>query len=425
MKVQEMRTDALIPYPNNPRQNEGAVDAVANSIREFGFKVPIVVDRNNVIVAGHTRLKAAQKLGLETVPVVVADDLTDEQARAFRLADNKTAELAEWDEEKLFEELDGINLDMSEFGFDEIVPEGAVVEVDVPEIDPDEVPQTKIGDLYKLGDHFLLCGDCTSPEDIWTLMGASGTEERAALVLTDPPYNMNYEGAGRTPAGKRKTNKIVNDHLTEEEFERFLEGVYRTMFSAMKDGAACYVFYKELGKGVFLQKMAGGGITFKQELIWVKNQLVLGGSDYQNIYEPCLYGCKGKNANTWNGKRKQRSVIEQIDLMNELELRQALRDALEAEETDVVRADKQKVNDLHPTMKPIKLLEKFVRNSSDKGDVVLDLFGGSGSTLMTCEQLGRRCYTMEIEPRFCDVIVKRWEGFTGKKAELLKGDQNV
>lgn len=149
---------------------------------------------------------------------------------------------------------------------------------------------------------------------------------------------------------------------------------------------------------------------------------MLGGSDYQNIYEPCLYGCKGKNAKTWNGKRKQRSVIEQIDLMNELELRQELREALEAEETDVVRADKQKVNDLHPTMKPIKLLEKFVRNSSAAGEIVLDLFGGSGSTLMTCEQLGRRCYTMEIEPRFCDVIVKRWEDFTGQKAELLKGE---
>lgn len=232
---------------------------------------------------------------------------------------------------------------------------------------------------------------------------------------------MGYEGAGGTPKKQRSKNKIKNDNLPKEEFERFLLSVYQCLSERMRDGASFYVFYKELGEGTFIRLLEAAGLTFKQELIWVKNQIVLGGAKYQNMYEPCLFGCKGKSVKGWYGSRKNRSVIEHIDLMGEDELRDALRDLLDGLGTDIIREKKVLVNDLHPTMKPVKLLAKLLRNSTRYGDCVLDAFGGSGSTLMACEQIGRTCYMMEYEPKYVDVIIKRWEGFTGKKAVLLNG----
>lgn len=243
----------------------------------------------------------------------------------------------------------------------------------------------------------------------------------ADLVITDPPYNMAYEGAGNTPESQRRKNKILNDKLPDDEFEKFLTASYSSMNYAMRDGASCYVFYKELGKGVFITAMESGGLTFKQELIWVKSQLVLGGSKYQSIYEPCLFGCKGNSVKFWYAGRKERSVIESTDLMNEFELRIAIKELFESIETDIIREKKQLKNDLHPTMKPVKLLAKFIKNSSKKGDTVFDLFGGSGSTLIACEQLNRQCRIMELDPKYCDVIIKRWETLTGEKAELIEG----
>lgn len=230
---------------------------------------------------------------------------------------------------------------------------------------------------------------------------------------------MGYEGAGRTPKDKRKKNKIVNDNLPKEEFEKFLLAIYRNMHDNMQDGASFYVFYKELGEGVFCRLVGESGLTFKQELVWVKNQLVLGGAKYQNMYEPCLFGCRGNSVKKWYGGRKNRSVIETVDLMDEEELRAAIKELLDDMTPDVIRERKVIVNDLHPTMKPIKLLAKLLRNSTEHGDTVLDLFGGSGSTLMACEQIGRKCRMIEYEPRYVDVIIKRWEDFTGRKAELI------
>lgn len=241
----------------------------------------------------------------------------------------------------------------------------------------------------------------------------------ADLVITDPPYNMAYEGAGKTPESRRKNNKILNDKLPDNEFENLLIAMYLSMYSAMRDGASCYVFYKELGKGVFITAMEKGGLTFKQKLIWVKSQLVLGGSKYQSIYEPCLFGCKGKSIKFWYAGRKETSVIESVDLMNEFELRFAIKELLESIETDIVREKKQVKNDLHPTMKPVKLLARFIRNSSKKGDTVLDLFGGSGTTLIAAEQTGRHCRMLELDERYADVIVKRFESLTGQKGILL------
>lgn len=238
------------------------------------------------------------------------------------------------------------------------------------------------------------------------------------MVITDPPYNMAYEGAGGTSDAKRKSNRIMNDKMSSADFEKFLAGFYASLFDTIKEHGTFYVFYKELGEGVFISELKKSGLNFKQELVWVKNQLVLGGQKYQNMYEPILFGYKGKTPATWNGKRNQTSVIEDINLMNEIELREALRELIATLETDVVRERKPLKNDLHPTMKPIKLLAKLIRNSSNTSDIVLDFFGGSGSTMMACEQLGRKCYSMELDPKYCDVIVKRWETMTGKKAIL-------
>lgn len=419
MHIQELLLEDLREYENNPRNNDGAVQAVADSIKEFGFKVPIVIDRDNVIVAGHTRLKAARLLGLETVPCIVADDLTPEQVKAYRLADNKTGELAEWDfsalEMELAELSEMSNIDMSDFGFDLESMEDEtqeVVEDDIPEVDEGNDPTVKLGDVWQLGKHRLLCGDSTDISAVEMLMN----NELADMVLTDPPYNMGYMGAGNKNKSNYKHDKILNDKMSDDDFERFLTDVYSNLFIAMKDGASFYVFYKELGKGVFITALEKGGLTFKQELVWVKNQIVLGGSKYQNMYEPCLYGCKGERIENWYAGRRERSVIESIDLMNEFELRSTIIELLETLETDVIRENKTLKNDLHPTMKPLKLLGRFINNSSAKDDIILDLFGGSGSTLIACEQLGRRCFTMELDPKYCDVIIKRWEQLTGEKA---------
>ena len=419
MQLHEILIEDLKEYENNPRNNDGAVQAVADSIKEFGFKVPIVIDRDNVIVAGHTRLKAARLLGLATVPCIVADDLTPEQVKAYRLADNKTGELAEWDfaalEIEIAELSEMSDIDMSDFGFDlEPMEEETqeVVEDDIPEVDEENDPTVKLGDVWQLGKHRLLCGDSTDISAVEMLMN----NELADMVLTDPPYNMGYMGAGNKNKSNYKHDKILNDKMSDDDFERFLTDVYSNLFIAMKDGASFYVFYKELGKGVFITALEKGGLTFKQELVWVKNQIVLGGSKYQNMYEPCLYGCKGERIENWYAGRRERSVIESIDLMNAFELRSTIIELLETLETDVIRENKTLKNDLHPTMKPLKLLGRFINNSSAKDDIILDLFGGSGSTLIACEQLGRRCFTMELDPKYCDVIIKRWEQLTGEKA---------
>ncbi len=258
-----------------------------------------------------------------------------------------------------------------------------------------------------------MCGDSTDSSTVDRLMDG----EKADLVVTDPPYNMGYCGAGNTR--DRESKRILNDKMSEDDFEEFLDKVYKAYQSAMCDGASIYVFYKELGTGVFIKKMRDAGLTFKQELVWVKSQLVLGGSAYQSMYEPCLMGVKGKRIKKWNGKRNQRSVIETFDLMGEDELRSAIKELLaERDDIDVIREKKQTVNDLHPTMKPIRLLAKFIKNSSDREDVVLDLFGGSGSTMMACEQLSRRCFMCELDPHYCDVIIQRYINFKGSDEDV-------
>ena len=419
MNIESRLLADIVPYAKNAKKHDNRqINNVAESIKQYGFVQPIVIDRDGVIVIGHCRALAAKKLGMQEVPCVCVDDLTPEQVNALRIVDNKSNE-SEWDFDILPDELAELDFDGFDFDFgigaDAEEESAEVVEVDVPDFDEDEEPTAKFGQIYQLGNHRLMCGDSTRSDMFEQLLGGAEID----CVCTDPPYNMAYEGAGRTPKERRKKNKIANDNLPKEEFEKFLLSVYKCLQERMKDGASFYVFYKELGEGVFIRLLEEAGLTFKQELIWVKNQLVLGGAKYQNIYEPCLFGCKGKSVKSWYGGRKNRSVIEHIDLMNEEELRNALRDLLDSLDPDIIREKKVLVNDLHPTMKPIKLLAKLLRNSTKQGDCVLDAFGGSGSTLMACEQIGRSCYMMEFEPKYVDVIIKRWETLTGEKAVLL------
>lgn len=416
MKIIEKDISEIRPYENNPRKNISAIDGVAESIKNFGFRVPIVIDTNDVIVCGHTRYLAAIQLGMTALPCVVADDLTPQQIKAFRIADNSTASLASWNEKLLKEEL----VELQEFnwnllGLDVKVSDGQIYEDDPPAVDYENAPITKLGDVWKLGQHILCCGDCTDNSLINFLMNKTNGCD---LVVTDPPYNMNYEGGGGTSKAKRQMHKIQNDNMPVAEFDAFICTVYSAINMLMKDGASFYVFFKELGQGVFLTNLEKAGLSYNQILCWVKNQIVIGGARYQNMYEPCIFGHKGKRIKQWYGKRKQRSVIEDIDLLDEKGLREYVKELLAIDEADIIREPKPTVADLHPTMKPIRLLSRFILNSSAPNDLVFDPFGGSGSTLIACEQTHRRCLTIELEPRFCDVIIQRWQNLTGQEAEL-------
>lgn len=374
----------LKPYENNPRKNDDAVKYVAESIKEFGFKVPIVIDKNNVIVAGHTRYKAAKKLKMSEVPCIIADDLTDEQIKAFRLADNKVAEKAEWDFDLLNTELDDIiDLDMELFGFEEALQDDDEEAVeDEFEVELPAEPKSKLGDIYQLGDNRLMCGDSTVLEDVEKLMGG----EQADMLLTDPPYNVNYEGKTKDKL------KIKNDQMGNDNFRQFLTDAFSNADMVMKPGAVFYIWHADSEGYNFRGACFDAGWTVRQCLIWNKNSMVMGRQDYQWKHEPCLYGWKEGAGHLWASDRKQ---------------------------TTVINFDKPTRNDMHPTMKPIPLFDYQIKNNTKGGDVVLDLFGGSGTTIMACEQNGRRGYCMEYDPRYVDVIVDRWEKFTGAKAVLL------
>lgn len=418
MDIKNRKVEELIPYVNNPRDNSAAVDAVASSIAEFGFKVPIIVDRNNVVVTGHTRLQAAKKLGLAEVPVLMADDLSDAQVKAFRIADNKVSELASWNEELLEAELAAIKdtggIDMGEFGFteDELGALDDVEEDTPPEVEEVADPITKPGDLYQLGRHRLLCGDSTSIEDVATLTAGAKID----LLLTDPPYNVAYEGQnGMT---------IENDSMDSDKFLEFLTDVNKAADSVLKEGGAFYIWHSDSEGINFRKSILNAGWMQKQLLIWVKDHFVLGRQDYQNQHEPCLYGWKPGAGHYFSDKRTESTVIEDrpnLEKMDKAELKELCKELLGRQpvETTILRENKPLSNDIHPTMKPVKLFARLILNSTRKGEKVLDLFGGSGTTLVACEQLGRQAYLMELDPRYCDAIVKRFEELTGQKAQLI------
>ena len=404
-----------IPYEKNAKEHtEKQVKNIANSIMRFGWQQDVVITSDNILIIGHGRRLAALSIGCEIPYHVVdkkADELTDKDIRELRIADNQTNAETGIDLDILESEID--DLDFNGFDFDFGFDDEEKIEIkEVPV--PDNVdPFVKQGDLWLLGSHKLLCGDCLNINLVDNLMNG----ELCDLVVTDPPYNMNYRGAGNTR--NRASKRIMNDKMSEADFEKFLHDVYAQYFVNMNDGASIYVFYKELGSGVFMRQMKEAGLTYKQELIWVKDRLVLGGSKYQSMYEPCLLGCKGKSIKKWNGGRNKRSVIESVDFMTEDEVRETLKTLLSEQDSDVIREKKRTVNDLHPTMKPVRLLSKFIVNSSDENDLVLDFFGGSGSTLMACEQLKRRCYVCELDPKYASVIVQRYIDFKGSDEDVF------
>lgn len=418
MNIIEKNLSDIKPYEKNPRKNDNAVEYVANSIKEFGFKVPIVIDKDGVIVAGHTRYKASKKLGLEKVPCIIADDLTDEQIKAYRLADNKVSEKSEWDFDLLQDELSEIlNIDMEMFDFD--VEEKANEKTEVEEV---EIPKkveavAKKGDIWQLGRHRLMCGDSTSIGDVEKLMNGV----KADLLVTDPPYNVNYEG---------KAGKLENDNMDNDSFKQFLRDAFTAADGVMKSGATFYIWHADSEGYNFRGACHDVGWKVRQCLVWVKNSLVLGRQDYQWKHEPCLYGWK-EGTHYWGGGRKERTALTSFDIF---ELRDKSKSDLlkfiedyccnkEDYETTILYEQKPNRNAEHPTMKPVKLLARGVKNSSKENDTVLDLFGGSGSTLIACEQLNRKCYMMELDPHYVDVIIARWEQFTGQKAIRLNNEQ--
>lgn len=387
MNIINIELKNIKQYEKNPRKNDEAVGPVAESIKEFGFKSPIIVDKNNVIVAGHTRYKAAKRLKLKEVPCIVADDLTEEQIKAFRLADNKVGEIAEWDFDLLNMELESISFDMSSFGFN-ILNEEEEKEIEEDDYDLEEKlknieePKSKYGDIYQLGKHRLMCGDSTKIEDVEKLMNGNKVD----LLITDPPYNVNYEGGTGL--------KIKNDNMDNDNFRKFLTDAFSTADSVMKEGAVFYIWHADSEGYNFRGACFDNNWKVRQCLIWNKNSMVMGRQDYHWKHEPCLYGWKDGASHLWASDRKQTTILD---------------------------FDKPTKNAEHPTMKPVKLFDYQIKNNTKKDDIVLDLFGGSGTTLIACEQNGRISYNMELDPKYVDVIIDRWETLTGEKAILLNG----
>lgn len=426
-KISEISINDLKPYENNPRANDGAVEAVAQSIAQFGFKVPIVIDKNNIIVCGHTRYKAAKELGIITIPCVIADDLTPEQIKAFRLADNKVGELAGWDMELLEAELAGISdIDMSQFGFDdEIFVEDADVVEDDFEDELPEIPISKAGEIWSLGRHRLMIGDSTNAEDIKRLMNGAVAD----LVVTDPPYNVDYEEKQKSFEGVRPNKRvekgtqinIENDKMNSANFQEFLTKAFINLKDSLKDGGAFYIWYAVMQAYNFLTACNNANLEIHQHLLWVKNHFSLSRTDYQWKHEPCLYGWKNGKHYFVNDRTQDTVFDDTIDFdkLKKDEAIELLKSFFNQYETTVLYEDKPLRNEYHPTMKPVNLFAKLIRNSSKKGEIILDIFGGSGTTIIACEQMERTAYLMEYEPKYADIIIKRFEEFTGQKAKLI------
>ena len=392
MIVENIDINLLKPYSNNPRKlTPKAIEKVAQSLKEFGFRQPIVVDGNNTIVVGHTRYQASRKLGYSTVPITKINNLTKEQINAYRIADNRTNEEAEWDDELLALEIK--ELEMKDFNLeltgmnkpeiDELLfqeKQGNAEDDEVPET-PEE-PITKPGDIWQLGSHRIICGDSTLPETYKKLLG----DKKVDLYLTDPPYNVDYEGK------RDERLKIKNDNKSDEEFLKFLTKAFTEATNYLKLGSAFYIWHSEIEGLNFRLATKQSNLQIRQTLIWQKNSMVVGRQDYQWQHEPCLYGWKEGASHTWYSDRKQ---------------------------TTILNFDRPTSSKLHPTMKPVNLLSYLINNSTKQEDIVLDSFLGSGSTLIACEKLQRICYGIELDPKYCDVIVKRWEQWANAKATKI------
>lgn len=418
MKIEQIDINKIKPYEKNAKLHPAEqIEQIKKSISEFGNNDPIAVDEDLIIIEGHGRYKALKELGYKKVDCIVLDGLSEEQKKAYRIAHNQLTMNTDWDMDILKEELNRISIDMSELGFDEDLLnsiEDEFTEIHEDDFNIDEAledidePKSKSGDIYQLGNHVLMCGDSTSEEDLELLLDGDMVD----LVLTDPPYNINISNSqGMT---------IENDNMNVNDFIDFLSNVFTNCNRSMKEGAVFYIWYADTSAKQFHEACTKVGWQVRENLIWVKSQFTLGRQDYQWRHEPCLYGWKDGAAHYFINDRKQSTIIDDsktLETMTEDDLRAYIQSLLDT--STVLYEKKPLVNDNHPTMKPLKLMGKLIKNSSRKNDIVLDVFGGSGSTLMAAEQLGRRCRMMELDPKYVDVIINRWERETGQKAVLL------
>lgn len=439
MNFQKLNLTDLHPAEYNPRKDLKPADSeyqkIKRSIEEFGYVDPVIVNADMTVIGGHQRVKVLKDLGYEEIDCVVLE-IDKDQEKALNIALNKIS--GEWNMGKLkdlIEELDAGAFDVELTGFDYAEVEALLGEKQESEVNEDnfdadaaaekiEQPITQKGDIWQLGKHRLVCGDSTDSAVIAKLMDG----EQARLIITDPPYNVNYEGSNGL--------KIKNDNMANIAFYEFLLNAYKCMFASAEPGCPIYVFHADTEGLNFRKAYIEAGFKLAECLVWVKNSLVLGRQDYHWRHEPILYGWKEGAGHHWYGERNKDTVLESdenvaagdgfnIGKLKKEEMAELLKTFLKDEScTTIIREDKPSKNDVHPTMKPLPLIGRLMKNSSESGDLVLDSFGGSGSTLMAAEQLGRVCYTSEFDEVYCDVIVKRWEEFTGKKAVRIVGGEN-
>ena len=387
--------ERLVEYPRNPRKNDAAVDRMCASIREFGFKIPCLVRSDGEVVDGHLRLKAARKLGMTEIPVILCDEWSPAQVKAFRLMVNRSVTWADWDEELLALELQEIqesDFDLSLTGFEDEelarllaaqdAADGLTDEDAVPELP--QTPVSVTGDLWILGNHKLLVGDATNRADVAKLMAG----EMADLIFTDPPYNVDYEGY------TEERLKIKGDRMSDADFKQFLEAAFRSCRAVVKPGASLYVCHSSSWQREFQNALESAGFEMRCQIIWAKNTFAWGFGRYKFQHEPLFYAHVAGEKDPWYGDKSQSTLWQE---------------------------KKPAANRIHPTAKPVELIERALLNSSKSGDVVADLFGGSGSTLIACERRNRKARLMEIDPKYADCIVQRYQEYSGK-AGTLDGD---
>jgi len=450
MKTKNTKLSEIRPYKKNPRSNEKAVQALASSIKAYGFRQPIVIDKSGVIVCGETRYKAAKLLGLKTVPTHTAEDLNPTQIRAYRLADNKLGEIATWEFGLLTDELKALNkakIDLNAIGFKDSELK-ALFEPRKGKTEPDAIPSQKTtniknGDVYELGKHRIMCGDATKAADYKKLMKA----DKADLVFTDPPYGVSYESAEGSIMGDKKRD--------DDLLGKLLAPAFKNMVRHTKDSAAFYIWHASNTRRDFDEALTAAGLEEKQYIIWVKDSLVLGWADYHSQHEPCFYlqkcGQSAKwygtrsNTTTWRITTKQNgehfvSLVDGLRLSDgngsEIYLTpkspknkktrlirtkdaEAVNISMPADDTSTWEVKRITRNYVHPAEKPTELARRAIENSTPRGGTVLDTFLGSGSTLIAAEQQERICYGLELDPKYVQVIISRWEAFTGRKAKRI------